>query len=283
VPQCGVFYMTLEQEPNLAPVMLIVIGNSHVAGAVFRNDVLAERMLLDIKTSRHEEVEQFLRNNQDVSYALICSINGRIERKITEILHRYEVPYSFTRDHTFALSLNTDEPEKVASDRIADMYGALRLYPGNSVIVNISTTVTFDVVSADGKFIGGVIYPGLDMSARAMAQQTDQLPYVDINKPQHCGATTTKGNICCGIYYGLLGAVEKILSDLKKEYFPNEEVSTLVTGSSIIFMGDDVPHNALAKELRRDLSPLVDDIEPFIALIGLNEMVKEILLNQQEH
>ena len=270
------------EESNLAPVMLIVIGNAHVAGAVFRNDVLVDRMLLDVKTSRHEQVEQFLRNNQDVSYALICSINSRLERRVTEILHRYEVPYSFTRDHTFSLSLNTDEPEKVASDRIADMYGAGRLYPGNSIIVNISTTVTFDVLSADGKFVGGVIYPGMDMSARALAQQTDQLPYVDVNKPPHCGATSIKGNICCGIYYGLLGAIKKISSDLKQEYFPNEEVSTIVTGSSLILMDENVPHNALAKELRQDLSPLVDAVEPFIALIGLNEMVKEILINQQE-
>lgn len=47
-------------------------------------------------------------------------------------------------------------------------------------------------------------------------------------------------------------------------------------------MDENVPHNALAKELRQDLSPLVDAVEPFIALIGLNEMVKEILINQQE-
>jgi len=264
-----------------ARVLVLMVSNANIVGACFDKCQLSERIFLDIRKFWTEKLELFLRDGGDISYAFLGSVNHRLDHKITEILRRYQIPFSFVEEHQFLLEIDTGNLQGLGADRLADVYGALKLHPGNSIVINIGTVACFNVVSEERGFISGAIYPGLEMGARALAQQTDLLPCVDISKPEMCGSTTTKGNIRGGLYYGFLGAVERILHLLKEENFSSSASSQVIlTGNDIADIDDEPDHHTSAETLKQDLAPLVDVIEPDLTLIGLHEMYQQLHINK---
>ncbi len=94
---------------------------------------------------------------------------------------------------------------------------AFEKYGGPCVIVDFGTATTFDCVSAKGEYLGGVICPGIGISADALFQRTARLPRVEIRKPARVIGTNTVGSLQSGLYYGYLGLVDGILELLLEE------------------------------------------------------------------
>jgi type III pantothenate kinase len=114
-----------------------------------------------------------------------------------------------------------DNPSEVGADRIVNAIAAFEKYGGPCVVVDFGTATTFDCVSPNGEYRGGVICPGLGISADALFEKTARLPRVDIRKPARVIGTTTVGSLQSGLYYGYLGLVDGILdlllADMGKE------------------------------------------------------------------
>jgi len=131
-----------------------------------------------------------------------------------------------------------DNPAEVGADRIVNGIAAFEKYGGPCIVVDFGTATTFDCVSPKGEYRGGVITPGLGISADALFEKTARLPRVDIRKPARVIGTTTVGSLQSGLYYGYLGLVDGILDlllvDMGKE---TQVVSTgglapLISGGS---------------------------------------------------
>ena len=131
-----------------------------------------------------------------------------------------------------------DNPAEVGADRIVNGIAAFEKYGGPCIVVDFGTATTFDCVSPKGEYRGGVITPGLGISADALFEKTARLPRVDIRKPARVIGTTTVGSLQSGLYYGYLGLVDGILDlllvDMGKE---TQVVSTgglapLISGAS---------------------------------------------------
>jgi type III pantothenate kinase len=105
---------------------------------------------------------------------------------------------------------------------------AFEKYGGPCVIVDFGTATTFDCVSAKGEYLGGVICPGLGISADALFQRTARLPRVEIRKPARVIGTNTVGSLQSGLYYGYLGLVDGILELLLEEL--GKETRLIATG-----------------------------------------------------
>ena len=114
-----------------------------------------------------------------------------------------------------------DNPSEVGADRIVNAIAAFEKYGGPCIVVDFGTATTFDCVSPKGEYRGGVICPGLGISADALFEKTARLPRVDIRKPARVIGTTTVGSLQSGLYYGYLGLVDGILGllldDMGKE------------------------------------------------------------------
>jgi type III pantothenate kinase len=114
-----------------------------------------------------------------------------------------------------------DNPAEVGADRIVNGIAAFEKYGGPCIVVDFGTATTFDCVSPKGEYRGGVICPGLGISADALFEKTARLPRVDIRKPARVIGTTTVGSLQSGLYYGYLGLVDGILdlllADMGKE------------------------------------------------------------------
>jgi type III pantothenate kinase len=121
-----------------------------------------------------------------------------------------------------------DNPAEVGADRIVNSVAAFEKYGGPCVIVDFGTATTFDCVSAKGEYLGGIICPGIGISADALFSRTARLPRVEIRKPSRVIGTNTVGSLQSGLYYGYLSLVDGILELLLAEL--GKDTTVLATG-----------------------------------------------------
>jgi len=121
-----------------------------------------------------------------------------------------------------------DNPAEVGADRIVNSVAAFEKFGGPCVVVDFGTATTFDCVSAKGEYLGGVICPGIGISADALFEKTARLPRVDIRQPARVIGSTTVGSLQSGLYYGYLGLVDGILERLLGEM--GKEATVVATG-----------------------------------------------------
>ncbi|HXJ88077.1 MAG TPA: type III pantothenate kinase [Candidatus Binatia bacterium] len=126
------------------------------------------------------------------------------------------------------MPVHYDNPAEVGADRIVNAVAAFEKYGGPCVIVDFGTATTFDCVSAKGEYLGGVICPGIGISADALFERTARLPRVEIRKPTRVIGSNTVGSLQSGLYYGYLGLVDGIIELLLGELGPDTRV--LATG-----------------------------------------------------
>jgi len=128
-----------------------------------------------------------------------------------------------------------ENPAEVGADRIVNSVAAFEKYGGPCVVVDFGTATTFDCVTAKGEYLGGIICPGIKVSAEALFSRTARLPRVDIRKPPRIIGTNTVGSLQSGLYYGYLGLVDGILKLLVGEV--GAEVRILATGGLARLIG----------------------------------------------
>ncbi len=140
-----------------------------------------------------------------------------------------------------------DEPDKVGTDRVVAAAAAYDVVADAVIIVDCGTAVTIDLVDEHGVFKGGVICPGFEISAKALKDDTAQLPKVKISKPAGPYGKNTTDAINCGIYYSAVGAIQEIIRRYAEEL--GKWPQTVITGSAAKVIADDcsfidnyVPH-----------------------------------------
>jgi type III pantothenate kinase len=146
-----------------------------------------------------------------------------------------------------------ENPSEVGADRIVNSVAAYETYGGPCVVVDFGTATTFDCVSTKGEYLGGVIAPGLGISAEALFERTARLPRVDIRKPARVIGVNTVGSLQAGLYYGYLGLVDGILQLLLRELGADTRV--LATGGLAPLIGTG--------------SKYIKHIDEFLTLHGL--------------
>jgi len=128
-----------------------------------------------------------------------------------------------------------ENPAEVGADRIANGVAAFDKYGGPCVVVDFGTATTFDCISGKGEYLGGVICPGIGISADALFQRTSRLPRIDIRKPARVIGSTTVGSLQSGLYYGYLGLVDGILEQLQQEM--GKDTQVIATGGLAPLLG----------------------------------------------
>jgi type III pantothenate kinase len=133
------------------------------------------------------------------------------------------------------MPVHYDNPAEVGADRIVNSVAAYEKYGGPCIVVDFGTATTFDAVSPKGEYLGGVITPGIGISADALFERTARLPRVDIRKPPRVLATNTVNSLQSGLYYGYLGLIDGILERLMAEL--GSDVRVVATGGLASLMG----------------------------------------------
>lgn len=146
-------------------------------------------------------------------------------------------PLFVTHETDTGLRILYDIPREVGADRIVNGVAAFHRYGGPCVVVDLGTAITFDAVSANSEYLGGVICPGIGMSVQGLFSRTARLPLVDFREPERVIGTNTVASMQSGLYYGVIGMIDGILERLKEQLGP--ETKTIATGgqSELIISG----------------------------------------------
>ena len=117
-----------------------------------------------------------------------------------------------------------DDPREVGSDRIVNAVAAFAKYGGPSIGVDFGTATTFDAISEKGEYLGGIIYPGIQISAEALFQRAARLHRVDIRRPDRVIGTNPTASMQSGLYYGNVALVDGVLEKMIEELGPSTRV-----------------------------------------------------------
>lgn len=152
-----------------------------------------------------------------------------------------------------------DNPHEVGADRIVNAVAAYELYGGPAVVVDFGTATTFDLVSKKGEYVGGVIAPGVEVSAEALFERAAKLSKVDLEVPDAVIGKNTRTSMQSGIMYGSAGVVDTIIGKIEDEI--KEDLKVVATGGLTELI---IP--ACKTEI---------EVNPLLTLIGLNKIFEK--------
>lgn len=152
------------------------------------------------------------------------------------------------------IRLDVDEPLTVGSDRIVNTLAAARLYGRDTIAVDLGTATSFDCITADGTFIGGVIAPGVQTGAETLVRRTAKLPRVDLQPPATVIGRRTESVLRSGIFYTAVDSVDGIVRRIRDEWQKPDALVVATGGIAPLI----APHCST-----------VEKVEPFLTLHGL--------------
>lgn len=249
--------------------LVLDIGNFQIKGAFFRQNAIEGRFSFPV--TEYAALKSVLKKRQ-FDQSLVISSNREIEGKISALFLEERWPYRLLDLKKMKIRLEVEEPEQLGQDRIANAYGALVHFPtSDCIVVDIGAAVTFDFVRTDGSYLGGAIYPGPELGAKGLFEFANKLPLVPFKKPLEPIGKTTVTNIQSGLYWGLLGAIERIVDEMRFETSSPSSIKVIATGGRTRIDEMENEPNAFVA----DLKELVDFIDPDLTLIGIYEILKE--------
>ena len=151
------------------------------------------------------------------------------------------------------ITIRYDDPREVGADRIVNSVAAKKRYGAPVIVVDFGTSTNFDVVSADGEYVGGVIAPGIEISMDALFARAARLVKVDYTAPQAVIGKTTVGGLQSGLVYGFAGQVDGIVGRIREEL--GADARAVATGGLADLV---VPH-----------ARTIEQVDPFLTLEGL--------------
>jgi type III pantothenate kinase len=247
-------------------LLCLDIGNTQIHGGAFDGDSLRCQFRKSTQPlGSTDEVGIFLvsvlRENgvdpKSVDRVALCSVVPAALHPVRGASKQYfgREPFVLQAGVRTGLKVRYRNPLEVGADRIAGAIGATQRRPArNLIVVDCGTATTFDVVTAGGDYLGGVILPGMGVSAETLASRTAKLPRVEIARPEAMLGRSTVESIQSGLYHGHAGAIRHIVAGLGREAFAGDRPHVIGTGG-------------FARML--DEERLFDEIVPELVLLGL--------------
>lgn len=220
-------------------LLALDIGNSNTVLGLYRGAELAASWRLT--TTRTQTVDEFTfvlaglfaargLAPTVVKGAIVASVVPPLDAMVRQALRRqFEVEALFVGPGLkTGMPIHYDSPADVGADRIVNAVAGFAAHGGPLIIVDFGTATTFDVVSAKGEYSGGIICPGISISAEALFSRTARLQRVEIRPPERLIGTTTVGSIQSGLFYGYLSLVDGLIERLRAEL--GAEAKVIATG-----------------------------------------------------
>jgi type III pantothenate kinase len=239
-------------------LLAIDVGNTETVLGLFEGPELTEHRRLSTEPARTgDEIGALLRSLLDLEELDGISLASSVPR----LLRAYEEVAAALDTEILVLGPGTrtgvpvryDDPREVGADRIANAVAARERYGAPSIVVDFGTSTNFDIVSAEGEYVGGVLAPGIETSMEALFAGAARLFKVDFVEPPSVIGKTTAAGLQSGLVYGFAGQVDTIVDAIRGEL--GAEAPAIATGG----LADLITPHARTIEL----------VDPFLTLEGL--------------
>jgi type III pantothenate kinase len=250
-------------------LLAIDISNSNIKLGLYNSETMHQHWV--VSTARQRTTDEYAMvladltrhagyTFTDIDDIIISSVVPPLTPVFQELATRYCGKEALIVSHALDLGigLRIDNPWELGSDRIVTTLAAYHLYGGPAIVIAFSTATTFDVISAEGDFLGGAIAPGLVISAEALSSAASRLYRVDLTPPRSALGKNTIDNMQSGIIYGHVGLVQGLISRLRHE-IPD------VSGDSEVKI---IAHGGLA-QLMAPIIPEIQYVNQYLPLEGL--------------
>jgi len=235
-------------------------GNTNITVGVFDGSrLIAHWRLRTVHGQTADEWGILLRNLFALSSLDLARVDGIVVASVVPPLNSALALMSrryFNTDAAFVtnetdtgLRICYDNPREVGADRIVNGVAAFQKYGGPCVVVDLGTAITFDSISANGEYLGGIIAAGIGIAVEGLFAKTARLPLVDVREPEKLIGTNTVGSMQSGAYYGAIAVIDGILERLIAELGP--QTHTVATGGQARLV---VPGSRYLKEVDEDLT-----------------------------
>jgi type III pantothenate kinase len=251
-------------------LLAIDVGNTNIVLGVFDGDRLAESWrLATLRERTADEVGILVTHLFERSGIALDSVKGVIVSSVVppltgtmeEMARRYfgRIPLTVDPSANTGMPVLYTPPSDVGADRVVNAVAAYESYGREAhvpvIVVDFGTATTFDAISAAGEYIGGVICPGIGISADALFQRAARLPRVEVRKPAAVVGRTTVTSMQSGLFFGYVSMVDGIVARMRAELDGGEKAACIATGG----MADIIAGESTA----------IERVDPDLTLQGL--------------
>jgi len=249
----------------IGPMLLAVdVGNTQTHLGAFRGDELVEHWrFATVRESTVDELGAALRNLlalrglsfEDLSASVTSSVVPQLGPEWTNVADRYlgHQMVCVGPGVRTGMPIRMENPRELGADRLVNAVAAHERFGGACIVVDFGTAITYDAVSGDGEYLGGIISPGIEISIEALAARAAKLPKVDLGEPRSLIGKSTVDAIRSGVVYGFAAQVDGIVGRLRSEL--GAEADAIATGGLAEIV---VPH-----------TETIDEVDEMLTLTGL--------------
>lgn len=229
-------------------LLAIDIGNTNTVLGVYRGDELVCHWR--IQTDQHrtdDEYAMLLRDLMalrgfelgDIGHSIMSSVVPPVVQELVALFDRYlDAPALIVGPGMrTGMPILYENPREVGADRIVSAIAAFDRFASGCVVVDFGTATTWDVVTPKGEYLGGVIAPGLSISAEALYEHAAKLPRVEVTQPRKVVGRNTVASMQSGLFHGYLGMVDSVVEAIRREV--DFEVHCIATGGLAALFADE--------------------------------------------
>lgn len=221
-------------------ILVLDVGNTNIVMGIYDGRKLLHNWRIGTdKEKTSDEYGMFILSFLSLEKIAPGQINSVIMSSVVP-------PIMYTLEHTIrkyfkvepilvgpgtktGINIKYENPKDVGADRIVNAVAGLEIYGGPLIIIDFGTATTFCAISKKREYLGGVICPGIRISADALFQKAAKLPKIDLVKPENVIGKTTVSSMQSGIIFGYVGQVDYIVNRIKTE-MQEEDIKVIATG-----------------------------------------------------
>ena len=216
--------------------LLIDISNSFTKFTL----ATAEKIGRIHKTPTAQLTAAVLQQAGNANVIVLSSVVPRVEKRLAPFLkNRRVIRVGATTE--LGVGIDYPKPETIGADRLANAASAAALYGCPCVVVDFGTAVTFDIISRERKYIGGVIAPGLEAMTDYLHDRTALLPKIDLSEPASAIGKSTHDAMLAGAVFGYRGLIRQILVEIRRELGSPRGLKIVATGGYAELIAADMP------------------------------------------
>ena len=254
-------------------LLAIDVGNTNITHGLYEGRSLRTTWRVATRQERTSDetglqIVQFLQqaglSAAEVSHVILCTVVPPVMHSLLNGIRKYIhlEPVLVEPGVRTGINIRYENPREVGADKIVNAVGALKLYGGPVIIVDFGTATTFCAVSEKHDYLGGIICPGIKISAEALFDKASKLTRVEIVKPRHVIGRTTVTSMQSGLVHGFVGQVNHIVGLMKDEMIADKLVTVPREGIRVVATGG--MSRLIAPE-----SDCIQEVNPMLTLEGL--------------